>query len=414
MIAFPISPTSFRYTVLLGVLAALPSVSIDINAPTLLIVQQRLLAPAGFVGLTITLFMVGFAFGQLGAGPISDRLGRRPVLLVGLSCYTLAAIGCAESSDIQTLVGWRLLQGVGAGSCAVLAFTIIRDLFDGDVARAKRSYVTVVFGLAPMLAPSLGAWVLDRYGWRPVYGLLAFGGIALVLAVGLGMGESRPIIPDDPVPASIWRAYGRVLRDWRFVGLAAVNALSFGGMFAYIAASPLVLMGTFQLSAAGYGGIFACTAAALVAGAWVSGQCASAGVASRRLLWLSLTMAVVSALGLMALLMLSTASLFPVVLALLVNLFCRGIVAPNAQHLALEPIRGDSGSAAAAVGVMQILTGAVSSALVAMLLPAFGPLGMTAVMASLALASLALWIWISRTPEPYPTGSVVAAAEPGV
>ena len=344
---------------------------------------------------------------------MSDRYGRRPVLLAGLAGYTVAAVGCALSSSSLQLVSWRLVQGIAAGACAVLAFAMIRDLFEGDAARSKRAYVTVVFGLAPMLAPSVGALVLEWAGWRPVYAILSVGGLALLMAVAVGVAESR-VAQTTRLQGPVGSAYRRVLSDRRFVGLAAVNALSFGGMFAYIAGSPMVLMGHAGVTASAYGAIFAVTAASLTAGAWTSGRCASAGVGSRRLLWLSLTMAAASAVALMLLLAIHTTSLPLVVPLLLVNLFCRGVVAPNAQHLALEPIAEQAGTAAAAVGVMQILTGALASAMVAALLPWCGPFGMTFVMASLSLASLGLWIWISMTPEPTGSPRPIAATETGM
>ena len=410
-----IRPETFRFTVVLGLLAALPSLSIDISAPTLLAVQGQLLASSRTVGMTITLFMVGFALGQFGAGPLSDRCGRRPVLLAGLAGYTAAAVGCSLAGSAEALVGWRLLQGIAAGACAVLAFAMIRDLFEGDAARTKRSYVTVVFGLAPMLAPSLGAWIMEAVGWRPVYLILSLGGLALFAAVGFGVAESRIAGPGDAAPQPLRAAYRRVLSDRRFVGLAAVNALSFGAMFAYIAGSPQVLMGTLQLSAPGYGVVFACTAAALTTGAWVSGRCASAGVGPKGLLWVSLILAAASAVALAILLAIDVGSLMLLVPLLLLNLFCRGMVAPNAQHMALDPMRDQAGTAAATVGVMQILTGALASALVAVLLPYMGPLGMTAVMAALAVGSLALWLWISLSlPETSLLAEPAGQPEPSI
>ncbi len=404
-----IKPDTFRFTLVLGLLAALPSLSIDISAPTLLAVQQQLLAPSGLVGLTITLFMFGFAFGQFGAGPLSDRYGRRPVLLIGLMGYSLAAIGCAVSATAEALVAWRLVQGVAAGACAVLAFTMIRDLFEGDAARSKRSYVTVVFGLAPMLAPSLGAWILGVAGWRPIYVIMSFAGVILLAAVMFGVAESRAEPTQGQKPPLIRNAYRRVLADRRFIGLAAVNALSFGAMFAYIAGSPIVLMGNLQLSASNYGAFFACTAASLTMGAWVSGRCASAGVGPRGLLWVSLVLAAASAVALAILLAIDVGSVMLLFPLLLLNLFCRGMVAPNAQHMALEPMREQAGTAAATVGVMQILTGALSSAFVAVLMPLMGPSGMTGVMAALALASLGLWLWVSLYSDPAPVGAPVDA-----
>ncbi len=391
---FAIRPETFRFTLVLGLLAALPSLSIDISQPALLMMQQQLLAGEATVGLTISLFMVGFAVGQFGAGPLSDRHGRRPVLLIGLSLYTFAALGCAVADSAGELVAWRAIQGIAAGACAVLAFTMIRDLFEGDAARSKRAYVTVVFGLAPMLAPTIGAWVMHFYGWRPVHALLAVAGIALLAAVAAGLSESRGGMHTSKLPMRI--AYLRVLADRRFVGLAAVNALSFGAMFAYIAGSPMVLMGSMSLSARHYGAIFALTAGALTMGAWVSGRCARHGIGPRGLLWVSLLLAAASAVALATLLAIDVRSMVLLLPLLMLNLFSRGLVAPNAQHMALEPMRDQAGTAAATVGVMQILTGAGASAIVANLMPRIGPSGMTMVMAVLAIASLLLWLWISR------------------
>lgn len=385
-----LDPESFRFTVMLGLLAGLPALSIDISQPTMLIAQQQLAARPETIGLTLTLFMVGFAGGQFAAGPISDRRGRRPVLMVGLMAYALAAIGCALATTAEMLVALRLVQGIASGACAVLAFTIIRDLFEGDAARAKRSYVTVVFALAPMVAPTLGAWLLEIGGWRPVYAVSAAGGGLLLLCVLVGLPESRS--GPAAAPLRLAAAYAAVFSNRRFVAVAAVNALSYGGIFAYIAGSPSVLMGRYSLSAYSYGLVFASTAAALTTGAWVSGRSVRMGLGPRSLIWVSLVLAAASAIALVVALAFDAVSLVVLVPLLLMNLFCRGLTGPNTQHLALEPMQVQAGTAAAAVGVMQILTGALSSGLVAMLLPVIGPSGMAVVMAALALGALAMWL----------------------
>ncbi len=369
----------------------MPALSLDISIPTLISLQHEFLASSGTIGLTISLFMIGFATGQFGGGPLSDRLGRKPVLLIGLLAYTLSGVACAVSASAVQLIVWRFIEGVGAGCCAVLAFTMIRDLFEGDAARSKRSYVTVVFGLAPMLAPSIGASVMNVLGWRPVYLVLALSGLVLLLIVFGGVAESRPPSARGHAHGSLLRAYGVVLANPRFVGLVFVNALSFATLFAYIAGSPLVLMGSLQLPAILYAAFFACTAASLTLGAWTSGRLAAAGVGPSRLLWLSLLGAAVSAVVLASLVALGTTLLGLLVPLLIVNVFCRGLVSPNAQHMALEPMPHYAGTAAAAVGVVQILTGAAASALVAYLFPILGPLSMTGVMAVCAVAAFALW-----------------------
>ena len=393
-----IRPESFLFSLVLGLLGALPPLSIDISAPTLLVMQAQMNAPSSLVVLTITLFMAGFAVGQFTAGPASDRHGRRPVLLIGLLSYTTAAIGCSLASTIEELVAWRLVQGIGAGACAVLTFAIIRDVFEGDKARAKRSYITVIFGVAPMLAPILGAWIMDHSGWRAVYLVLSIGATVLLIAVTLGVSESR--VATASAPQAILRSYALVLADRRFLGLVVVNALSYGSIFSYIAGSPTVLMGSLHLSPTQYGEVFACTAFMLTGGSWVSGRCAQRGIGAVRLLWFALGFGALSGVVLGGLALFGLLSLPAMLVALMGHLFCRGLTAPNVQHIALEPMREQAGTAAAAVGVVQISAGALASAVVALLLPVVGPLGMTGVMAVLSTAALALWIVVQRTAVP--------------
>ncbi len=395
MTAFIIRPETFAFTVVLGVLAALPPVSIDISIPAMVSIQSDLAAPVGTIGQTVTVFMFGFSAGQFGAGPLSDRFGRRPVLLAGLGFYCLAAFGSALAGSVGQLIALQGAEGVGAGACAVLAFATIRDLFEGDVARSKRSYVTVIFGLAPMLAPTIGALLLGVVGWRAIFVILGSAGLLLLVTAALGVAESRPARASATRTGPM-RAYGMVLRDRRFTGFAVINALSYGGIFAYIAGSPLVIMGSLGLAAQVYAAFFACTAASLTAGAWTSGRCAAAGVAPSRLLWVGLAGAVVTSAMLCVLASSGRPMVAWAIPALLTNLFCRGLVAPNVQHMALEPMRESAGTAAAALGVMQILTGAMASAVVASLVPRFGPAGMTLVMAALAGASLLIWAGTGR------------------
>ena len=381
------------FTVLLGFLAALPALSIDINIPAFIAIQQDLATTSTAAGLTLTVFMVGFAVGQFGAGAASDWWGRRPVLITGLSVYIGAALGCAASPTGEALIGFRLIQGLAAGSCAVIAFTMIRDLFEGDVARSKRSYVAVVFSLAPMLAPTIGAGILGFAGWRPIFTAMVAGGLALLLVVVLGVGETRPNLGDRP-PVAFHKAYLAVLSDRRFATMVVINALSYGALFAYIAGSATVLMGTFSLSAQGYAAFFASMPAALTVGAWTSGRCAKAGISAVALLWIGLSLAALTATLMSILAAGGSTALQLLIPLLLVNMFCRGMVSPNAQHLALEPMRYNAGTAAGALGVVQMLAGALASMVVTVLIARIGPLGMTCTMAGLAILSFGLWSWL--------------------
>ncbi len=396
-----IAPETIAFTIVLGVLAALPALSIDISAPTLVLLPEALHTSLTVAGLTLSLFMAGFALGQLGGGRLSDRHGRRPVLLTGLVCYTSAGIACALSLSGAELLAFRLVQGIGAGACSVIAFAMVQDLFKGDQARSKRSYVTVVFGVVPMFAPALGAWLAQLAGWRAVHGVLALAGALLVLVVWLGVPESKPQAKSKPQatvggPAAASPSAtspGRLRDDRQFIGLAAVNALSYGAVFAYIAGSPVVIIEQMGLPSSTYAGLFACTAAALTAGAWTSGRLSRRGFGASGLLGPSLTIAAGAALALVSVSFGAIASAGILVPFLLVVLFSRGVTAPNLQHLAIERQPAHAGAASAAIGVSQLAAGALTSAAVAVLLPNLGQLAVAVPMAALAAIAAAVWWW---------------------
>jgi len=385
-----IAPRSFAFTVLLGLFAALPALSIDISAPTLALLPEALGTTRTLAGLTLSLFMVGFALGQLGGGSLSDGYGRRPVLLGGLANFTLAGVACAMSLSGEALAVSRLIQGFGAGVCSVISFAMVQDLFEGDAARAKRSYVTMIFGAVPILAPALGAVLTDLFGWRSVHGILAVAGGVLLAVTWAGVAESKLIGPKIPGRANRG-AIAPLWDDSRFLGITLANALSYGAIFAYIAGSPVVVMGQMGQSSGVFAAVFACTAAALTTGAWTSGRLSRHGAGAPALVNPSLFVAAVAtvALAVVSLLgIVSGAVLIPLLLAVL---FTRGIIAPNLQHLAIERQRQRAGSASAVVGVSQLLSGALASAVVAFLLQSFGPSAVAVPMALLAASAFVTW-----------------------
>jgi len=385
-----IAPRSFAFTALLGLFAALPALSIDISAPTLALLPQALGTTRTLAGLTLSLFMVGFALGQLGGGSLSDGYGRRPVLLGGLANFTLAGIACALSLSGEALAVSRLIQGFGAGVCSVISFAMVQDLFEGDAARAKRSYVTMIFGAVPILAPALGAVLTNLFGWRSVHGILAVAGGVLLAITWVGVAESKLMVSKTQRRAN-GGAIAPLWDDSRFLGITLANALSYGAIFAYIAGSPVVVMGQMGRSSAVFAAVFACTAAALATGAWTSGRLSRQGAAAPALVNPALLAAAAAAIALAVVSLfgfLSGAILVPLLLAVL---FTRGIIAPNLQHLAIERQRQRAGSASAVVGVSQLLSGALASAVVAFLLQSFGPSAVAVPMALLAASAFVAW-----------------------
>ena len=372
-------------TVLLGALAAMPLLGIDMGLPGLHLVERDFSVSTTASGQTLSLFLAGFAVAQLVLGPLSDRLGRRRVLLGGLMLYTLACLACALAPGIAALEVARLIAGAGAASGTVMALSITRDLFDGMAARRRLAAIAVVLSVAPVVAPTFGGWLLLLGGWRAIYAALATFGMLLLVAVLFGLPETRRAATPR---TGVLRAYARVLRHPVAARAAWVNALNYGCMFAYVSGSPLVLMGGLGVTPATYGVLFALTAGGILAGAWLNGRLAVRGVPPARPLSAGLLGQTATAAGLLAVVLSGRPTLLGLMPLLVLNTFCRGLVAPNATHAALEPLPQMSGVAAAVVGALQMAVGAVASGLVAVLSPHLGVRAMCLVMLACAGAAL--------------------------
>ncbi|WP_199317138.1 multidrug effflux MFS transporter [Chroococcidiopsis sp [FACHB-1243]] len=396
-----IRPNSLGFTLLLGALAALPPLAIDMGLPALAAIGTSLNAPPAATGLTLSLFMAGFAIAQLIFGPVSDRYGRRPVLFIGCGVFALANVMCTIAPSIHALILWRLIAGGGAGAAAVLEMAIVRDLFEGAAARTQFSYINLVMSIAPMIAPTIGGLVLTIADWRSIYGVLAAGGLVLVGAIAIGFEESiarrdRSAI----VPCRLIGNYLRVLSNRICVGYALVNALSFGCMFAYVAGSPLILIQVLDISTTLYGWFFAATAFAIMAGSFLNGRLSIRGVSPSRLLKVGLTLAVVSAIALVLVSISNHVRVITLLPLLVLNTFCFGLITPNTKHGALQPLPEVAGVAAAVLGFTQMLLGGTfASALVAFLYDRRTATAMTGVMTLFALAAIAAHTIIVRPAE---------------
>jgi MFS transporter, DHA1 family, multidrug resistance protein len=395
-----IQPNSLGFTLLLGTLAALPPLAIDIGLPALAALGTSLNAPPASTGLTLSLFMAGFAIAQLVFGPFSDRYGRRPILLVGCGVFALANLMCAIAPSINALILWRLIAGMGAGAAAVLEMAIVRDLFEGVAARTQFSYINLVMSIAPMIAPTIGGLILTIANWRSIYGVLAVGGLVLAGAIAIGFGESIAYRDRSAIaPRRLMSNYLQVLNNRICVGYALVNALSFGCMFAYIAGSPLLLIQVLGISTTLYGWFFAATAFAIMGGSFLNRRLSKRGVPPSRLLKVGLTLAVVSAISLVLISISNHVRVVTLLPLLVLNTFCFGLIAPNAKHGALQPLPEVAG-VAAVLGFMQMaIGGTLASALVAFFYDGRTAIAMTSVMSLFALASFAAYATIVRPAE---------------
>ncbi len=388
-----LSPASALLVALLGAMGAMAALSIDMALPALPDIARALRVAPRDATFTLSVFLAGFGLAQLGFGPLSDRLGRRPVVLAGCLLFSIGSAGCTFAPGIGSLLCARLVAGCGAGAGMVVVLAIMRDLFDGAAARSRLSTLNLIRALAPIVAPSIGAWVLRLGSWRGIYGVLTAFGVLVTLAAWRGLAES--LGRRDP-RALQWRRlgahYGEMLAHPEACGHALVNALLFGCLFAYVAGSPLLLIRGLGLSAAQYGLVFASTALGIVGGASLSAQLGRRHVAGHVPLACALGLATLAS-GLLLALDWSRPAALGVDLPLLILVtFAYGLGAPNAVHGALHPMPHIAGVAGASLGFAQMATGALASALVAWLDDGRGVRSMGLVMAACALGALLLFV----------------------
>nr|WP_315251635.1 multidrug effflux MFS transporter [uncultured Duganella sp.] len=362
-----IKTSSPLYIVMLGLLSALPPLAIDLGLPAIPALQAAFHTNIGEATRTLTVFLLGFSVGPILFGPLSDRYGRKPVLIAGLGLFSLAAVACAYADQIATLLLLRLLQGVAAGAAAALPAAIVRDVFSGQAALSRQSYVALVNAVAPLVAPLLGAGLLTFGNWRLIYACLGAIGLLLLLLGLFGYQETRPQAAQNQPQQNAFRsavtAYGQVLRDRQYLIHSALLAASFGTMFAYITGSSAVFIDMLGVSNSVYGALFALTAAGTIIGAAGGARLAKRLGADRMLIGGVVGSSLISVLLLAAALS-GVGSIAVVAGCVLLSNVCAGVVMPNATHQALTTVGQVAGSAAALLRSMQMLAGATAGALV--------------------------------------------------
>lgn len=371
-------------------LIALPSLSVDVVMPGLMAMRSETGATMLQSGLVITLFMFGLAIGQACLGPLSDSVGRRPVLLAGLGLYVISGACCAFVSTPSILLTFRATQGIGAGAATVLSLAIVRDLVDGETARVVRSYAFAAFNVVPILAPSVGALTLGVLGWKSAYVVPAAMGAMLMTWVFLHFEETFPMSSrGEPGRRYDWSG----LLSRKFLGYVSLNAASYASLMAYIAGSSLMLMDDMGLSAEAYAIVFAGTSVALMFGAWANGCLTRFGASVPVLLALGFLIGNLSSFLLAAIpirLDLITG------LLIMLNVASRGLIGPNAQQAALEHNPNSAGAAAGLLSLAQVLSGAAASVVVIPLYRTFGSHGLAYLIAACSLTASTAWLCAYR------------------
>lgn len=373
--AVPSSPSSLKATrraglfmiLVLGGLTATPPLSMDMYLPALPAVTRSLHAPAATVQLTLTACLAGMALGQLVVGPMSDKWGRRRPLLTGLAVYVVATALCAVATNVESLVAFRLIQGLAGAAGIVIARAVVRDLYDGVAMARFFSTLMLVSGVAPIVAPLVGGQILRVTDWRGVFVVLTFVGTALAVLVWTRLPETlAPADRHAGGTAEALRGMRALLADLPFTGYMLTGGFSFAALFAYISASPFVVQEIYGATPQTFSLLFGINSVGLVAVGQINGKLLVGRVSMDKVLGAGLAVVLLAAT---ALLLMATGAfgevgLVPVAAGLFVLMSAMGVTLPNAQTLALMRTRHSAGSASALLGTSSFLIGAVASPLV--------------------------------------------------
>lgn len=350
--------------IVLGVMVALGPLTIDMYLPALPKIADELGVSSSVAQLTLTGTLAGLALGQLVVGPLSDSLGRRRPLMAGIVLHMLASLLCLFAPNIELLGIARGLQGMGAAAAMVVAIAVVGDLFTDSAAATVMSRLMLVLGVAPVVAPSLGAAVLLKASWHWVFAALVVIAGLLLLVAALTLPETLPASHRRPLKVrGIAATYLELLRDVRFVVLVLVAALGMSGLFAYIAAAPFVLQGRYGLDQQAFALVFGAGAIALIAATQCNVALLRRFSPQTIVLW-ALVVAAVAGAVFVGLSLAHLGGLAGFVVPVWVVLAAMGLVIPNAPAVALTRHPDAAGTAAALLGAAQFGLGAAIAPLV--------------------------------------------------
>jgi DHA1 family bicyclomycin/chloramphenicol resistance-like MFS transporter len=386
---------TWSLAILIAALAMLGPFSIDAYLPAFHAIGSEFGVPQIAVQQTLSIYLFAYAFMMLWHGALADSLGRRPVVLASLAIYALATLGCAIAGNIETLWLFRTLQGLCAGAGIVVGRAIIRDRFHGAEAQRLMSQITLVFGVAPAIAPVLGGLLLNVFGWRAVFWLLLALVIALLTWASKRLPETLPVSARQSLlPRHLWRNYVNVLRRPEFLLLGAIPALNFAAFFLYIATAPSFLMDLLGVSSYGFAWLFIPMITGVMIGAFISGRTAGM-ITPRRTIGLGYILMFIGVgtdIG--------VAALVPPgvpwhVLPIMIYAMGSSVTMPSATLLLLDLFPTMRGLASSLQGFLQFVLAAVNAGTIAPLL-AGSLLSLALGMGGFTILSLLLWITYLR------------------
>ena len=375
--------TSAALTLLLGILIALSALGTDLYVPALPDVAASFASPVSAAQLTVTTYFLGLAVGQLSWGPLSDRYGRRPVLLAALGLMLAVTAAAPFMPSIGALIGARLVQGLGMSGGVVVARSIVRDLHAHEQAARLLARMMIVFSIVPIAAPVCGALLTGHAGWRAIFWTYTLVAAGLLVAVATGLRETAPAERRSAHPADIARALGRILGDRRFQAPLLVFLSCQMGILAWVASSAFTLahMG---VAVDAYGWMFAGVMLGQITGAWAASRFVLR-FGSARLVRSGTWIALAGGIAAATLAWTGAQHWLALVAPFGVLLFGTALVLPSATSLALSPFPQAAGSASSLLGAIGFTAGAALSTLLGALFDGTArPMASAAALAALA------------------------------
>jgi MFS transporter, DHA1 family, multidrug resistance protein len=357
----------FFLILILGALNAITPFSIDMYLPAFPRIANDFNTSIDKVALSVSTYFLGYAVGQILYGPLLDRFGRKPPLYVGLTLYIIATIGCFTSGSIETLWVLRFVQALGGCVASVAAMAMVRDFFPVEKSASIISLLVLILGASPLLAPTVGSFIVGWRGWHFVFIMLAIITFLILLLVVFFLPEGHQ--PDKTIslkPAPIIKGFKEVLLTPRFYVFALAGTFSFSGLFVYVAHSPAIFMNHFHLNEKLYGGVFALLSVGFIGGSQLN-HIFTKKFSNRQILKTALMVQAVIAILFLAGALNEWIGLQAVIVLLFVLLCCCGITYPNAASLCMGPFSKNAGTAASLLGFIQIGIGGLISASVGML-----------------------------------------------
>jgi DHA1 family bicyclomycin/chloramphenicol resistance-like MFS transporter len=407
-----VHPESLVVGALLTALVALGQISTSIYIPSMPSIVSELATTPDRVNLTLTGFLLGFAVCQMVFGPVSDRFGRRPVLLVGLGLYLAASLLCALASTIAALILGRVLQGMAACAGPVLGRAIVRDIYGPTRTAAAMAYIGAALAISPAVAPIIGGYLQVWFGWRSAFIFLTAVGVLIFAASWLLLAETSPRgSGSDRNTHGLLRSCALLVRDQRYLGYTLIVSFIFAGLMAFAAGGPFVFIELLGISPEHYGMLAVFTVVGFLLGSLVTGRL-TGRLPLDRLLLLGLICAVFGG-GLMAwLAVFAPLSVASIIAPMAIFTAGLGMALPTGMAGAMAPFPQIAGAASALLGFLQMLVAAAASYAVGVL-PHGSAWPMATVIAAGAVAALLSFtgLVLPNRPYPLPTGEGGAKRE---